>query len=286
MINVSGWTLKPPSTFSRLVFFVLLSGGLMLLDHRGHHLDRIRTGLNLLVYPVQMLAAFPVRASGAVVDFFSGKGALQDRYDRLYKDHLALLGRLQTYETLEAENAHLRELLGAAARLSVKASVAELLEVSPEPFSRRILLTKGSDAGLYKGQPIVDAYGVAGRITEVNIHTSKATLITDSSHSVPVQVVRNGLRAIVFGTGTRDEVEVPYLTGSSDIQVNDILVTTGMGGTFPPGYPVARVVKVVNNPNESFLKVIARPLARLDHNKEVLLIWPEERAKPVKTNAK
>lgn len=286
MINVSGWTLKPPSTFSRLVFFVLLSGVMMLLDHRGHHLDRIRAGLNILAYPVQIMADFPVRASKTFGDFFGGKGELQQRYDELHNDHLILLGRLQTYETLEAENEHLRELLGAGSRLPVKATIAELLEVSPEPFTRKILLTKGSADGVFKGQALVDAYGVIGRITEVDIQTSKATLITDSSHSIPVQVVRNGLRAIVFGTGTRDEVDVPYLTPTADIQVNDILVSSGLGGTFPAGYPVARVMKVVTNPNESFLKITARPLARLEHNKEVLLIRAEEHAKPVKSSAK
>lgn len=278
MIAFSGWAMKPPSSFARLIFFVLVSASLMLLDHRGQHLERMRVGLNVLVYPVQILAALPVQAGNAFFDFFGGKTTLKENYTTLYTEHLLLLAKLQKYETIEAENKHLRELLGAAARVSERATIAELLEVGSQPFTRKIVIGKGIGAGVYKGQPIIDAHGVIGRITDVGGSTSKGTLITDSSHSLPVQVVRNGLRAIAVGTGANDHIELPYLTGSADIQEGDLLVTSGIGGFFPPDYPVARVVSITHDPNESFLKIIAVPLARLDHNREVMLIWPAQTA--------
>ncbi len=274
MITLSGWTIKPPSMFTRLVVLVLISGVMMLMDHRGHQLQRIRAGLDVMVYPLQILASLPVRIGGGVADFFRGKTGLQENYNRLQEEQRALLLKLEKYSALEAENAHLRGLLGAAQHLTERATVADIIELSPEPFSRKIVIAKGSNSGLYLAQPVVDAFGIMGQITELSPVTSKITLITDPSHAIPVQVVRNGLRAIVFGTGAHDVVEVPYLTASADIRDGDELVSSGMGGVFPGGYPVAKILRVINNPNESFLKIIARPAAHLDHNKEVLLIWP------------
>lgn len=287
MITLSGWTIKPPSAVSRFVFFVLLSGVMMLLDHRGQQLETIRRSLNVIAYPVQLVAAMPVRIGNAVWEFFRGKTSLQENYLRLQEENRALLLRLQKYDTLAAENDHLRGLLGAAARAHERATVAELLEVSPEPFTRKIILTKGARDEVYVGQPVIDAYGIMGQITEVGAMTSQVTLITDPSHAIPTQVVRNGLRTIVFGTGAHDYVEVPYLTAAADIKEGDELVSSGIGGVFPAGYPVARVVRVINNPNESFLKIIARPMARLDHNKEVMLLWSTRPAnKPLRSDIK
>lgn len=275
MITLSGWTVRAPSAFTRFFFLVLLSGALMILDHRGHQLEQLRRTLTIVTYPLQLAAALPARTAEWFGEFFSGRKGLRAAYDRLQADHLALQAKLQKFEQLEADNRHLRELLGAAPKVSERATVAEILELSPEPFTRRIVLSKGSLAGAHEGQVIIDAYGIMGRITEVSPIQSRAILITDPAHSVPVQVVRNGLRAIVNGTGSQDYVDVPYLTAVADIKEGDLLVSSGMGGTFPAGYPVAQVVRVINNPNESFLKIYARPVARLDHNKEVMLIWPQ-----------
>jgi rod shape-determining protein MreC len=180
-------------------------------------------------------------------------------------------------EALEAENKRLRDLLGSAARVADRAVVAELVEVSLEPFTRKIVVAKGSRDSVYLGQPVIDAYGIIGQVTEVGPYASKATLITDPGHAIPVLVNRNGLRTIVFGTGAPDRVNVPYLTATADIREGDLLVSSGMGGRFPPGYPVAQVTAVVKDPNEAFLKISAKPMARLNYGKEVLLIWPGER---------
>lgn len=283
MITLSGWTIKPPTNFTRFFFFVFLSGAMMLMDHRGHQLESIRSGLRFIAYPVQLIAAFPVRVGGAVWEFFGGKTALQESYSRLQEENRALLLKLQQHDALAAENVHLRGLLGAAARTTERATVAELLQVSPEPFTRKLVITKGRRDQVYIGQPVMDAYGIMGQITDIDVMTSTVTLLTDPGHAIPAQVVRNGLRTIVFGTGAHDAVEIPYLTASADIKEGDELVSSGIGGVFPAGYPVARVLRVINNPNESFLKIIARPAARLDHNKEVLLLWSSDRAgKPAK----
>ena len=256
------------------MLFGLLSVALMMLDHRGQHLHKIRAGLGVLFYPIQLAAALPARAGGAVLDFIGGDRVLREKYARLDAERPMLLARLEKFAALEAENNHLRQLLGSAERIAEHAEVAELVEVSQEPFTRKIVIAKGGSDNLYVGQPLIDAYGIMGQVTEVGVLQSHATLITDPDHATPVQVSRNGLRAIVFGTGARDGLSVRYLTSSADIKEGDTLISSGLGGSFPFGYPVAVVTHIVNDPNESFLDVSARPIAHLGHNKEVLLIWP------------
>ena len=185
-----------------------------------------------------------------------------------------LLARLQQFDSLEAENIRLRNMLGSAARVADRALAADLKEVSPEPFTRKVVVARGSRDGVYVGQPVIDAHGIMGQVTQVASHVSRVTLITDAGHAIPVLDNRSGLRTLVFGTGDPDSMRVPYLTASEDIKEGDLLVSSGMGGTFPPGYPVAQVLKIANDPNESFLDILVKPAAQLNHGKQVLLIWP------------
>ncbi len=205
----------------------------MMLDHRGQHLHKIRAGLGVLFYPIQLAAALPARAGGAVMDFIGGDRALREKYARLNAERPLLLARLEKFAALEAENNHLRQLLGSAERIAERAEVAELVEVSQEPFTRKIVIAKGGSDNLYVGQPLIDAYGIMGQITEVGVLQSHATLITDPDHATPVQVSRNGLRAIVFGTGVRDGLSVRYLTSSADIKEGDTLISSGLGRVVP-----------------------------------------------------
>lgn len=281
MLQVSGWQIRVPSNLTRFVLLALLSVSLMLLDARGHHLQKIRAGLTLLFTPIQMVAALPIRVGGALIDFFQGDETLRVEAERLRSEQPILLARLQKYEAIESENAHLRQLLGTSALVAERAVVAELLEVASEPLRRTVVIAKGAKDGLYLGQPVVDAYGIRGQVSEVGVLQSTAILITDPGHALPVQVNRNGLRAIAFGTGAPDTVSIRYLTASSDIKPGDLLVSSGIGGVFPFGYPVAKVRKIVNDPNESFLDIIATPVAQLSHNREVLLIWPTKSVLPV-----
>lgn len=284
MLQVSHWQIRSPSNVTRFVLLALLSTSLMLLDARGHHLQKIRAGLTVLFVPIQIIATVPVRIGSAVIDFFRGDESLRTELERLRSEQPILLARLQKYEAIEAENAHLRELLGTSALVADRAVAAELLEVASEPYRHAIIIAKGEKNGLYLGQPVIDTYGIRGQVSEVGILQSKAILITDPSHAIPVQVNRNGLRAIAFGTGAADSVSIRYLTASADIKEGDLLVSSGIGGGFPFGYPVAKVKKIVNNPNESFLDISATPVARLSHNKEVLLIWPTPSSIPVVEN--
>lgn len=273
MINVFGRSLEAPSHLTRLVLLSILSVALMMLDHRGHHLEKIRAGLNTLVYPVQLIAAAPAYVGRSIADLFTTRGTLRTDNEKLLIERQALLSKLQQFEALEQENQRLRQMLVSAAQVADKAIAAELVEVSAEPFTRKVVVAKGSQDGVYVGQSVIDAHGIMGQVTQVAGRVSRVTFITDAGHAIPVLNNRSGLRALVFGTGNPDTVKVPYLTANADIKEGDLLVSSGMGGTFPPGYPVARVVKIVNDPNESFLSITAKPAAQLNHGKQVLLIW-------------
>ncbi|HSW51796.1 MAG TPA: rod shape-determining protein MreC [Sulfuricaulis sp.] len=273
MINVFGRSIGAPSHLTRLVLLSALSVALMMLDHRGHHLEKIRAGLNTLAYPIQLIAATPAYVVGGMADFFTTRRTLRVDNEKLLAERQALLARLQQFEALEQENQRLRQLLVSATQVADKAIAAELVEVSAEPFTRKVVVAKGAKDGVYVGQSVIDAHGIMGQVTQVAGNVSRVTFITDAGHAIPVLNNRSGLRTLVFGTGNPDTVKVPYLTANADIREGDLLVSSGMGGTFPPGYPVARVTKIVNDPNEAFLSITAKPAAQLNHGKQVLLIW-------------
>lgn len=284
MQQFGGFQLRVPSNLTRFLLLALLAVSLMQLDARTHQMQKIRAGLTVLVSPIQLLAAVPVRIGGALVEFFRSDKALRVELERWRAEQPLLMARLQRYEALEAENTHLRALLGTSALVADKAVAAELREVASEPFRRTMVIAKGEKDGLYVGQPVIDPYGIRGQVSEVGVLQSRAILLTDPGHAIPVQINRNGLRAIAFGTGAPDTVSVRYLTASADIKEGDLLISSGIGGGFPFGYPVARVKHIVNNPDEAFLDIAARPVALIGHDKEVLLIWPSKaaaaRAKP------
>jgi len=273
MINVFGRSIGAPSNLTRLVLLSVLSAALMILDHRGHHLEKIRAGLNVLAYPILLIAEAPAYVGRAVGDFFITRSTLRADNEKLLAERQTLLARLQQFDALEEENIRLRRMLGSAEQVADKALAAELIEVSSEPFTRKVVIARGSRDGVYLGQPVIDAHGIMGQVTQVAGDFSRVTLITDAGHAIPVLDNRSGLRTIVFGTGDPDVLKVPYLTASAEIKQGDLLVSSGMGGTFPPGYPVAHVVKIVNDPNEPFLTIRAKPAALLNHGKQVLLIW-------------
>jgi len=279
MIGISGKPIRTVPLLIRLILFSALAVGIMVLDQQGQRLRQIRSTLSVLTYPLIALAAVPARLGGWMSSSFTPEEEYRRRYETLRKNHRVRQAQLQKYEALEAENTRLRSLLGSATRVADRAIVAELIEVSTEPFTRTIVIGKGGRDDVFLGQPVLDAYGVVGQVTEVNPYMSRITLITDPGHAIPVQVMRNGLRTILAGTGADDALEIPYLTGSADIKVGDLLTTSGLGGRFPPRFPVARITKVVKDPNEAFLSITAAPVARLRHHKEVLLVWPGKRKK-------
>lgn len=273
MINVYGWTIRAPSVFTRMVLAVAVSISLMVADHKGHHLERIRDALSILLYPLQAVAGMPSAIGSGVAGFFASKNSLEEANAKLREEQALMQARLQQFDSVEQENQRLRQMLGSATRVAERALSAELIEISQEPFTRKILIARGERDGAFVGQPVIDAHGIVGQVTQLLRSQSRVTLITDPGHAVPVLVNRNGLRALVFGTGNPDTLNIPYLTAAADIRDGDLLVSSGMGGTFPPGYPVATVTKITNDPNEAFMEITVRPVAKLNHSKQVLLIW-------------
>jgi len=277
MIALSGARGRPrrsaASPLARLLVLGLLAIGLMIVDQRTHALDSVRSVLGLAVYPIQYIASLPQQIGRGFGSLFAGREQLKEENERLHREVTLMRATQQKFDAVLAENNRLRNLFVAAARVADRALIGELIRVDLDAFTRKLLVNKGGSAGVFIGQPVIDADGIMGQVTTVTPFSATITLITDPGHAVPVQVQRNGLRAILFGTGAAEELDLPNLTATADIREGDLLITSGLGGRFPAGYPVARVIRIVSDPNESFLAIAAEPVARLNHSKEVLLIW-------------
>ena len=260
---------------------VLLSILLMTIDHRQHHLDSVRDTLSALVYPLQWLVDLPRASSEWFRESLSTRRKLQEENASLRTQQLVLNTQLQKLEALEAENMRLRALLDSSFQVGKRPMlIATLLSVDMDPYRHQIEINKGSLDRLFDGQPLLDSQGVMGQLVHVGPFTSTAMLITDPSHAIPVQVNRNGLRTIALGTGAIDRLELPHIPNTADVRVGDLLITSGLGGRFPPGYPVAEVIEVEQDPGRAFSHVTARPRALLDRSREVLVVWPEELPQP------
>lgn len=253
---------------------MLASVTLMTVDHRQQTLDSVRADLSVLMYPIQYTINLPSTAGDWIQESFATRRSLQEDNARLRAQHLLLQARLQRSDALEAENRRLRELLESSFKAGDRVLIAELMSVDFDPYRHQVLVNKGERDGVFVGQPVLDADGVMGQIIQITPYTATAILITDPSHAIPVQVNRNGVRGIVVGNGSLAEVSLPHLTSSADIRVGDLLVTSGLGGRFPPGYPVAEVTKVDFSSGDAFTQISARPLSHLDRSREVLLVWP------------
>ena len=248
----------------------------MAIDHHKGHLKIIRSALSTVVYPLQYVVNLPIEATEWLSNSLITRKNLLDENERLKQDHLLLSSKLQRYEILETENRRLRELLESSFRLNDKVLVAELIAVELQSFRRQIVINKGKREGAYDGQPIVDAAGIMGQIIHVGPFSSTVLLITDPNHALPVQVNRNGLRAIAVGTGQNDKLQLENLPNNADIRVGDLIITSGLGRRFPPGYPVGQIEKISLDPGEPFAKVMVKPSAQLSQSREVLMVWPYE----------
>lgn len=253
----------------------------MTVDHRQHHLESLRGALSVVVYPLQWLVDLPGSTSEWFRESLATRRELQEDNAALHTQLLMLNSELQKLESLEAENRRLRALLDSSFQVGKRPMlIAELLSVDMDPYRHQVEINKGSLDHLFEGQPVLDSQGVMGQLIHVGPFTSTAMLITDAAHAIPVQVNRNGLRTIALGTGAIDRLELPHIPNNADIRVGDLLVTSGLGGRFPPGYPVAEVTLVEQDPGRAFSHVLARPRAMLDRSREVLLVWPEELPQP------
>jgi len=255
------------------VVAVVVSIVMMALDHRQHHLDLVRSALAVITSPLQRIAQLPVTLVDWASETFATRDRLQEDNDQLREANLLLMARLQKLEALEAENLQLRNLLDSSIKVGERVLIGELIAVDLDPYTQQVTINKGSTSGVYEGQPVLDADAVMGQVVHATPFTARVLLVTDTAHAIPVQVQRNGLRTIAVGTGRTNQLELPYLPINADIREGDLLVTSGLGGTFPPGYPVAVVSTVSRRAGEAFPHVLATPRAHLDRVREVLLVW-------------
>ncbi len=249
---------------------------MMVFDHQQQRLTQLRLALSTVVTPFTYLVDLPVNLLREGAQRLQTHHTLMQENIDLKQTQLLLSIRLQRLLALETENKRLRLLLDSAAvTKKERVLVAEILKVELDPFSHRVTLNKGYKHDVYAGQPVVDAYGIMGQVIEVGFFDSVALLITDMNHAIPVQSNRSGARAVATGSGNYHELILTHVTTTADIKVGDLLVTSGLGGNFPQGYPVAFVEAVEAAPGETFAKVIAKPVAQLDKTREVLLLWSE-----------
>lgn len=257
----------------RFLLIAIISCSLMILDHREAHLSRIRQAFSVVVYPIQLAVDLPFTGWRWATRSLSNQTSLLEENAQLKRERLDVSVRLQRLAALEAENNRLRAMLDSSAHVADRVLVAEILAVDLDPYRQRFTINRGLNDSVYVGQALLDADGVVGQIVRADLLTSEAVLISDADHALPVAINRNGLRTIVVGTGDSARLRLPYLTNSADIEQGDLLVSSGLGGVFPSGYPVGRVLEVRRQPGQSFAQVIAEPAARLDRDREVLLVW-------------
>ncbi len=265
--------LQGPPVFFRMLLLIIASLVLMTADHRWHQLDMVRNTLSYLLYPLQYTIDFPVRAWYWADETLSTQQSLLEENRKLKALHLQSRVQLQKLDILEKENASLRELMSATPKVSEPVLIAEIMGVDVDPYRQLLVLNKSSRDGIYAGQPVIDAQGVMGQIISVNAASSMMMLITDVSHALPIQINRTGLRSIAFGAGKLDYLELRHIPHNADIVNGDLLISSGLGGRFPPNYPVAIVTHIEREPGEPFAYVRAEPLALLDRSREVLLVW-------------
>jgi rod shape-determining protein MreC len=262
-----------PALGLRLLVLAAAAAGLMVADHRQHHLAAIRDGVATLAYPIQWAVSAPVQAWDAMRESFATRTRVQAENVKLASDNLVLRLKLLRFDSLEQENQRLRAARESSSRAVQRTLVAEILRVDLDPFRQRVLVNKGTRAGVFRGQAAIDANGIFGQVTRAGPLSAEIILITDPEHAIPVQVNRTGARSIALGTGRSGLLSLPYLPQNTDVIVGDLLVSSGLGGVYPPGYPVAKVASVVRDPGQPLLAVEAEPLAGLDRVPEVLLVW-------------
>ncbi len=271
---------RGPAPLVRLTFFVALAFLLMVLDARFRYAESLRAALALAAYPIQRLALAPVQLLTGAAEFFTSQAQLRLENEALRQKQLQAAKDLLTLDALAGENGQLRRLLDARERLPRKSMFAEILYSSRDPFSHRVVIDKGGKDGIQAGLPVVDDVGVIGQVTRVYPLLAEVTLITDKDHAIPVQVVRNGLRAVAYGAGDGATLDLRFMAANADILNGDVLVTSGIDGTYPPGIPVARVARIERDAAYTFAKISCVPAAGTDRYKQVLVLSQEARLPP------
>jgi rod shape-determining protein MreC len=261
----------------RAMLLLAASVVVMVADHRWQHLESLRGVLETyIIYPLRYTINIPTDAIRWADQSLSSRQFLLQENEQLKEQQLHAQVSLQKLSVLERENDRLREMLGAQPKVGERMLVAELLVIDLDPNRQQVVINKGSEQGVYVGQPVIDAWGVMGQVIHVAKSSSTAMLISDPNHAIPTQINRNELRTTAFGMGYGGRLELRHIPHNADIALGDLLVTSGLGGRFPANYPVGRIVEIERPVGETFARVIAEPVAHLDRSREVLLVWHEE----------
>jgi len=259
---------------------LLILGALLLAlivaDFQTDSLRGFKKATAWIAAPFYWLSQQPSQIYNDVSSYFVSRDRLLVENERLQSEARILQGKVQKLVSLTAENVRLRELLSSSTVLRDSVLVAETISVSPNPLQHQIVINKNELHGVFVGQAVIDAYGLIGQVTEVNGLHAKVILISDVRHAIPVQINRNGVRAVAEGTGRIDTLSLPNLVETTDIKAGDLLVSSGLGQRFPVGYPVGVVESVESDPGLPFLKVVVRPSAKLDRVGHVLLVFAGE----------
>ena len=251
----------------------------MFADNRFGFLDRVRFGLGYATTPVYWVADIPARVSTWIDDVFVYRTDLLEENEYLREELLVAQQELQLLESLASENSRLLELNDATQAIEGEVVPAEIINISPDPYSKRVLINKGARDGVFAGQPLIDANGLMGQVDEVLPFTSWVLLITDSHHVTPIEVNRNGERALARGSrSTATELELEFVTQTQDMLAGDLLVSSGMGQIYPKNYPVAEIISVYVDPGQDFASIKAKPLAQINSTRHVMLVFNQERA--------
>jgi rod shape-determining protein MreC len=262
----------------RCVLYSLLALALIIVDKRFDHLGKIRRMLSVVAYPVQVAVASPFQGWNWFRDSVTTRDALRADKSKLEAELRVAQFRLQRYEALEAEAQRLRALRDNTASVTDRFVIGEVMNVDLDAFRERVLVDKGAGDGVYVGQAVLDSGGVFGQVARVGQLTSEVILVSDAAHAIPVQINRNGLRTVAVGTGETNRLKLPYLPTSADVVAGDLLVTSGLGGGFPAGYPVGTIAEVKRDPAQSLADVDVKPAAALDRSRELLFVWLKPQA--------
>lgn len=263
---------RGPSPLARLTFFTLAAIALMIADHRFHALETVRLSLSALAQPVQQVATMPGEALGRIGDYFASQARLLRENQELKVKVLEQSAAAQEARLLKAEQEHLLAMTAGKSRYVENGTIAEVLYTARNPFTRKIIVDKGLTNSIQAGMPVIDGSGVVGQVTDVGTFSSEVTLVTEKDQSVPVMVVRNGLRAVAVGSGKNGSIDIPFMPVSADVQTGDMFVTSGIDGTYPPGLVVAEVTSVEKNAARVFAKILAKPAAGVDNHRYVMVL--------------
>jgi rod shape-determining protein MreC len=266
---------RGPAPLVRLGFFASLSFALLVLDARFHYAEGLRGVLAMLAYPLQAAATAPAALAARVAEYFQVQSQLREENAELRARLLAAAQSEQRLQAAAAEGAQLRRLIGAAERLPVAATPAEIVYNGRDPFSRKVFIDRGVQQGIRDGSPVVDESGVVGQVTRAHPMLSEVTLLTDKALAIPVQVVRNGLRAVAFGGGNSGMLELRFMAANAEIQAGDALVTSGIDGVYPPGIPVATVARIERDAAHTFARILCQPAAGVERGRLVLVLGPD-----------